>query len=104
MFAIVQVGAAQYKIAEGDVIQPNRLKEEKGTTLTLDKVLLFSHEQDIRVGRPFLSDVSVEAQVVEHVLDEKLIAFKFRRRKNYARKKGHRQKLTALKITKISAK
>jgi len=104
MFAIVQLGALQYKVAEGDVVEPTRLKEKDGATIKLDKVLLFSNDADVRVGRPFLSDVAVEAQVVKETLGEKLIAFKFRRRKNYARKKGHRQKLTALKITKITAK
>ena len=103
MFAIVQLGATQYKVAEGDEIQPNRLKGEIGTTIKLDKILFYSNDEDTRVGQPFLSNVSVEAQIVEHGQDKKVIAFKFRRRKNYARKIGHRQKLTSLKITKIAA-
>jgi len=104
MFAIVQVGSAQYKVSEGDLIEANRLGEEKGKTIKLDKVLLFSKDSDVRVGKPYLSDVDVAAEVVEDTLGDKVIAFKFRRRKNYAKKTGHRQKLTALKIVKIAAK
>ena len=103
MHAIVQVGPSQYKVTEGDVIDTNRLPEEEGAELTLDKVLLFVKEGDVRIGQPYLKDVKVKAKVLKHHLDKKLIAFKFRRRKNYARTRGHRQQLTALNITKISA-
>jgi large subunit ribosomal protein L21 len=104
MFAIVQIGSAQFKVSEGDVITPNRLTADKGADMTLDKVLLYSNGEDIRIGQPFLNDVKVTASVVKNVLDEKVIAFKFRRRKRYSKIHGHRQKLTALNITKISAK
>jgi large subunit ribosomal protein L21 len=104
MYAIVQIGSYQYKVTQGDVIEANRLEGQKGQALVLDKVLFFADDKDIRIGQPYLENVSVEAQVVDHTQDGKRIAFKFRRRKDSAFKKGHRQKLTALNITKIAVK
>ena len=101
MFAIVQLGSLQYKVFEGDVIESQLLKEEKGESITLDKVLLYSDGSDTRIGQPFLKDVTVTARVVRQHLGEKVISYKYRRRKNSAWKKGHRQKLTALSIQKI---
>ena len=103
MHAIVQVGTNQYKISEGDFIDTNRLASDEGKSITLDKVLFFARDNDIRIGKPYLKDVEVTATIVKHGLDKKVIAFKFRRRKNYARTVGHRQRLTTLNITKIAA-
>ena len=104
MFAVIQVGGNQYKVSEGDVIEANRLESEEGKTLTLDQVLMYAHDKDVRIGRPYLKDVEVTAKVVAHTLDDKKIAFKFRCRKGIAKKHGHRQQLTALNISKIDAK
>jgi large subunit ribosomal protein L21 len=103
MYAIVQVGSAQFKIKEGDTIDASRLAEEEGKNITIDQVLLYSNGEDIRVGQPFLKDVKVTAKVLAHKLDDRRLAFKFRRRKGYSRKVGHRPHLTSLNITKISA-
>lgn len=103
MYAVIQVGSKQYKVSEGDVIDATRLKDEAGKNITLDKVLLFAKGTDVRIGQPYLKDVKVTAKVVEHNKGEKLIAFKYRKRKNSASKIGHRQKQTALNITKITA-
>ncbi len=103
MYAIVQVGSSQIKVSEGDVIDAHRIKEEAGKSITLDKVLLFAKGSDIRIGQPYLKDVRVTAKVVGHHLDDKVVAYKYRLRKNSSSKIGHRQKLTALNITKISA-
>ena len=103
MYAIIQVGSSQIKVSEGDVIDAHRIKEEAGKDVTLDKVLLFAKGSDIRIGQPYLKDVQVTAKVVAHYADDKVVAFKYRKRKNSAQKIGHRQKLTALNITKISA-
>ncbi len=102
MFAVVQVGSFQYKVSEGDTITANRLEGEAGKKIALDKVLFFVNGSDIRVGQPFLKEVKVEAEVLEHTLGEKKIAFKFRRRKRYAKTHGSRQQLTALNITRIA--
>ncbi|MCK5215097.1 MAG: 50S ribosomal protein L21 [Candidatus Omnitrophica bacterium] len=104
MYAIVQFGSHQYKIVEGDEITANRLSDEVGKTHNLDKILLYAKDKDIRIGQPFLKDVEVSAKVVSHDLGDKIVAFRYRKRKDTHRKVGHRQKLTTLKITKITAK
>ena len=103
MYAIIQVGSSQMKVSEGDVIDAHRIKEEAGKSITLDKVLLFAKGSDVRIGQPYLTDVKVTAKVVEHHLDDKVVAYKYRKRKNSSSKVGHRQKLTMLNITKIDA-
>lgn len=103
MYAIIQIGSSQLKVSEGDMVESIRIKEEAGKDIVLDKVLLYAKGTDIRVGQPYLSDVKVTAKVVEHYSGDKVLAFQYRKRKNSARKVGHRSKLTALNITKISA-
>ncbi len=102
MFAIVKLGSAQYKVSEGDVIHPNRLKGEKGDEVTLDHVLLFADGANVQIGRPYLENIKVQAKVVDHGAGDKVVAYKYRLRKSSAVKKGHRQKLTALSINKIT--
>lgn len=102
MFAVIQIGSSQYKVAEGDVIDTNRIQEEEGKKLTLDKVLVFAKGSDVRVGQPYLKDVKVQAKVVKHLSDNKVTAFKYRKRKDSSSKIGHRQKLTSLSIDKIA--
>mgnify|MGYP001589640915 FL=1 len=101
MFAVVQIGPYQYKVGEGDSIETYRLQDEVGKKMTLDKVLLFANGSDIRVGQPFLKEVKILAEVREHSLGEKTIAFKFHRRKRYAKTHGGRRQLTTLNIAKI---
>ncbi|VAX37698.1 LSU ribosomal protein L21p [hydrothermal vent metagenome] len=103
MYAIVQVGSSQFKVSEGDVIDAHRIKLEEGKEVVLDKVLMFAKDSDVRIGQPYLKDVEVTAKVVRQHLDAKVIAFKYRRRKDSSSKIGHRQKLTALSITQIKA-
>jgi len=102
MYAVVQIGSTQYKVSEGDTIDAGRLKQGDGEDITLDKVLLFAKGTDVRVGQPYLTDVTVTARVVKQSLGEKIVAFKYRKRKNSATKVGHRQKQTVLNITKIA--
>lgn len=103
MYAIVQVGSQQYKVSEGDCISVQRL-EEKGKTVQLENVLFYENAGTIKVGQPFLSDVKVKADILGEEKDIKAISFKYSKRKNTSWKKGHRQKLTVLKISKIDAK
>ncbi len=103
MYAVIQVGAKQFKIKEGDTIAAQRQAGEVGKDVTLNQVLLFSEGELVRVGAPFLKDVKVTARVVEHDEDQKVKILKYRRRKNSSSRRGHRQKLTALSITKIEA-
>ncbi len=101
MFAVVQVGSSQYKISEGNMIETQLLEGKKGDRIILDKVLLWADGSSVRIGQPFLNDVKIAAYVLTPHLGPKLISYKYRRRKNSAWKKGHRQKLTCLRIDKI---
>ena len=103
MFAIVELGSLQYKISEGDSIEAQLLDQKEDKSITLDKVLFFADGQTVKIGQPYLKDVKVTAQVVDHHLADKVISFKYLRRKNVSWTKGHRQKLTTLSITKITA-
>jgi len=103
VYAIIQVGSSQFKVSEGDVIDAHRLNEKEGKSITVDKVLLFAKGTDVRIGQPYLKDVKVTAKIIKHGLDDKIVVYTYRKRKNSARKVGHRQKLTALNITKITA-
>ncbi len=101
-YAIIQTGGKQYRVAEGDVIDVEKLDIEAGTDTKLD-VLLFADGSDVQVGAPTLSGPTVTAEVVEQHKGEKVIAFKFKRRKGYHRTVGHRRQLTRLKIKSITA-
>ena len=103
MFAVVQVGNSQFKVSEGDSIKANRLDYEKGQSIVLDKVLLYSDGKTTKLGTPYLKDVEVKAEVLNQMRAPKVIAYKYRKRKDSARTHGHRQDLTTVKIAKISA-
>ena len=102
MFAVVQLGSSQFKVVEGETITANRLNYEAGQKIVLDKVLLVSDGQTIKIGRPFVNGVEVKAEVLGHPRGAKVVAFKYRKRKDSARTHGHRQDLTSIKIEKIS--
>ncbi len=102
MYAIVQFGSSQYKVSEGDVIEVDRLADDVGAKLTTDQVFFMSDGKDVKIGQPTLKGATVEALVVDRTMADKVVAFKYRARKAFAWKRGHRAKLTALKITKIS--
>ncbi len=101
-YAIVQTGGKQYRVAEGDVIDVEKLEVEAGSETNLD-VLLVSSGTDLQVGTPMLTGATVTAEVVDQHKGDKVIAFKYKRRKGYHRTVGHRRQLTRLKIKTISA-
>jgi len=103
-YAIIQTGGKQYRVSEGDVLSVEKLDVEAGKETTFSDVLLVANGDKIEIGAPLVSGASVKAEVVEQYKDDKVIAFKFKRRKGYHRTVGHRRQLTELKITKISAK
>ncbi|MEO3432239.1 50S ribosomal protein L21 [Inquilinus sp. CAU 1745] len=103
MFAVIKTGGKQYKVAKDDVIRVERLSDDAGSSVKLDQVLMVVDGDKVSVGTPVLSGASVTAEVVDHDRGPKIIVFKKKRRQNYRRKKGHRQDLTVLKITGISA-
>lgn len=100
MFAIVQTGGKQYKIAEGDTLTVERLQGEVGETVTLDQVLALGGDK-LQVGAPQLTGASVSAEIMRQAKGDKVIVFKKKRRHNYRRKLGHRQLQTTLRITGI---
>src|SRR5947208_15078302 len=102
MFAVIQTGGKQYRVAEGDKLRVEKLIGDIGAKVTFDKVLLIGGEA-VKVGTPLVAGAAVSAEIVAQGRDKKLIVFKFRRRKNYRRKAGHRQPFTELKITGVSA-
>jgi large subunit ribosomal protein L21 len=103
MYAVVRLAGKQVRVEPDMNVQVPRLDAEIGSVIQCDDVLLFSDGEDIRVGQPKLDDVKVTAEVLEHGRDRKVIIFKMKRRKNYRRKKGHRQGYTLLRIKEVSA-
>lgn len=101
MYAVIKTGGKQYKVAKNDVILVEKLPGEAGAALELDEVLLVGDDNSQTVGSPLVDGAHVAATVLEQTRGEKIIVFKKKRRQNYRRKAGHRQDLTALKITDI---
>ena len=102
MFAIIEVGGKQYKVEEGQVLYTERLKGyEEGDEVVFDKVLYVRTQEDAIIGKPFVENAKVHAEVVENGRDRKILVIKFKGRKGYRRKRGHRQHYTAVKIKKI---
>lgn len=103
MYAVVDVAGSQYKVQEGDRIRVSRLGSEAGEKLTFDNVLMIGGNDAPKVGAPKVEGAAVEASVLGHGRESKVLVFKMKRRKGYRRKNGHRQPYTELQIDKISA-
>ena len=103
MYAVIETGGKQYRIAQGDTLEVERLDAEAGKPVTLDRVLLVENEGTTTVGTPTVDNASVTADVLEHLRGPKKVAFKMKRRKGYHRTVGHRQELTKIKISEIKA-
>ncbi len=101
MFAIIQTGGKQYKVKEGEVLQIERLELGKTKVLKLDRVLLYSKNGTLEVGRPYVKGAYCEAEVVAEVKAPKVISFKYIRREKSATRIGHRQKYLKVKIKSI---
>src|SRR5471030_1999036 len=103
MYAVIVSGGKQYRVAEDETIQVEKLSVEAGSTINLSEVLMYANGDDIRVGAPYLPEVKVNATVVSHGRGVKLLIIKMRRRKHHRKQMGHRQYYTELKITGIQA-
>jgi len=103
-YAVIQTGGKQYRVEAGAEIDVEKLDVEPGSTVQISEVLLVSSDSSLHVGAPYIEGASVSATVVDQYKDDKVIAFKFRRRKGYHRTVGHRRRLTTLKIDSISTK
>ncbi len=103
MYAVIEIGGHQYKVSENDTLFVNRLKAEEDEKISIDRVLLLKDDKGkVKVGKPVVKGAKVEAKVVDHLKDDKVIVFKKKRRKGYRVKRGHRQPLTRLQVEKIS--
>lgn len=102
MYAIVEIAGQQFKVAKDQKVFVHRLKEDEGTNVSFDKVLLHSDGDNITLGAPAIDGASVDAKVVKHLKGDKVIVFKKKRRKGYRKKNGHRQYLTEIHIEGIS--
>jgi large subunit ribosomal protein L21 len=103
MYAVFKTGGKQYRATTGDVIKVEKIEAEKGATVELDQVLMVGEGEDVKVGAPYLEGGKVTATVVDHGRRDKINVIKFKRRKNYRRKMGHRQYFTQIEITGIDA-
>ena len=100
MYAIIATGGKQYRVSEGDVIYIEKIDAEVDSTVSFD-VLLVGNEGDVKVGTPVLEGVKAEGKVVAQGRGEKIIVFKYKAKKNYRRKQGHRQPYTKLTVVSI---
>jgi len=103
MFAVIKTGGKQYKVAAEDTITVMTVTGEPGEKVTFDNVMMLVDGEATTVGAPFVAGASVAGEIVEQARGPKVIAFKKRRRKNSKRKRGHRQDLTIVRITGITA-
>lgn len=103
MYAIVETGGKQYRVEEGRVVRIEKLPAEKGEEVLFDRVLLFSDGTETRIGRPYLENCRVKGRVTQQGRGRKIVVFKYKPKKNYRRKKGHRQPFTEVLIKEIEA-
>jgi len=104
MYAVVEIQGSQFKVSKNQKLYVNRLKGNEGSKVSFDNVLLVEDNGKVKVGMPNVSGAVVEAKIISHQKDDKVIVFKKKRRKGYRVKNGHRQLLTELLIEKISQK
>ncbi|MBQ2284108.1 MAG: 50S ribosomal protein L21 [Clostridia bacterium] len=102
MYAVIETGGKQYKVSEGDVIYVEKLDVEAGADIAFDKVLLIGEGSDVKVGAPVVDGVSVAGKVIKNDKAKKVVVYKYKPKKGYHKKQGHRQPYTKVEITKIN--
>ena len=102
MYAIIETGGKQYKVQNGDQIKVEKLNVEDGAAVVFDKVLAAGEGADIKVGTPYLEGLTVEGKVVESGKGKKVVIFKYKAKKDYRKKQGHRQPYTLVEITAVA--
>jgi len=103
MYAIIETGGKQYKVQEGDVLFIEKLTAGEGESVTFDRVLAVSGEAGLTIGAPLVAGATVSAKVEKHGKGKKIVVYKYKAKKNYRRKQGHRQPYTKVVIDKIQA-
>lgn len=101
MYAVIKTGGKQYRVAQGDEVKIERLPGEVGDSVTFDQVLLTSDGDDVKVGQPFVENTKVVGQITRQDKDKKVVITKYKKRKGYRRKNGHRQEFSLIKINDI---
>ena len=101
MFAVVEIAGQQLKVSPAEKVFVPRMQDKVGSTVKFDRILLISDDKSVKVGNPTVKGMSVEAKVIGHTKDEKVIVFKKKRRKGYRVRRGHRQQYTEIEITSI---
>ena len=104
MYAVLNSGGKQYKVQQGEVLRVEKISGDVGSPVTFDRVLMFADGDNVSIGQPVLDGISVEGHIVEQGKAKKIIVFKYKRRKRFRRKNGHRQEFTAVQIDSIKAK
>lgn len=103
MYAVIATGGKQYRVAQGDVIQIEKLDVEEGASVDFDNVLMVGEGEDVKIGAPYVEGSKVTATVTSQMRGEKIEIMKFRRRKHHQKRTGHRQYLTQIEINAITA-
>jgi large subunit ribosomal protein L21 len=103
MYAVVSTGGKQYKVQKGETLRIEKIVGEVGSKVIFDKVLMVADGENIRVGQPVVENATVQASIIEQDKARKILVFKYKRRKRYRRKQGHRQPYTAIRIDGIEA-
>lgn len=101
-FAVVKTGGHQYKVSEGDIFEIEKVEVEDGKDVNFDGVLLVVDGEKVEIGKPNVEHAKVKAKVLSQEKADKIVVFKYKKRKNYRKKTGHRQKLTKIQVEKIS--
>jgi large subunit ribosomal protein L21 len=103
VYAVIEAGGKQHKVTEGEILHVEKIDAEIGAEVKFDKVMMVKTDENVLVGKPYVQNASVTAEVVEQGKEKKIIVFKFKRKSNYFRKQGHRQQYTAVKIKAIAS-
>jgi len=103
MYAVIEAGGKQHRVAEGELIRIEKIDAETGSTIDFDRVLMVGEGETVKVGTPVIEGAKVSAEVVQHGRGDKVTILKFKRRKHHMKRQGHRQWFTAIKITAINS-
>lgn len=101
MFAVIETGGKQYKVAPGQKLKIEKLEPKEGDSLSFDKVLMVADGDNVKIGAPYLTDAKVDAKIVRQGHARTVIVFKYSSKTRFRKKKGHRQKFTEVEITGI---
>jgi large subunit ribosomal protein L21 len=101
LYAVIKTGGKQYKVNEGSILKVEKLEAQPGDRIKLDQVLMIGDDAGVKIGDPLVANASVTVEVLEQGRAKKIIVYKYKKRKNYHKKQGHRQPFTKIKVEKI---